>query len=471
MSYIDEGYNFLLGVDQALDNADGINTRNVDQIMESGAVTFDYTSMNVLSPNQDMQSEEFITGVQGWQICGDGNAEFSNITLTGGVLKYAKTSFTDAVNTGYYLGPEGAYFGKAADVTKLKFDIATGNLDLIGTISGRNTATIASAINSSGNFINELINTKLDTQSKSILGDFVFSGSGAIKMNTDANNGIWLSPTGILGKKAGVTTFAVDILGDATFGGTLVAASGTFGTVTAGNLNGLTITGGTIQTAVPPADRVELSSANYFSTYKSGFKRVWINHDSINFYDGAGTSTGTIYGDTGILELLTPFGNSISLTTTHNASYCDPIILRARTGAGVYTDVAKFFFDPIALETSLIMQGANNKVEAENFVVTNKINTQAGTTYTLALSDISKLIKLTNASPVAVTIPTNVLIPIPIGSQIDLVQYGAGKVTFSGAGVTINSKSSNKSIAAQYVGVSLYKINTDEWLLLGDLIT
>lgn len=38
MSYQEEGYNFLLGVDQILDSSDGINTRNNDEILEAGSI-------------------------------------------------------------------------------------------------------------------------------------------------------------------------------------------------------------------------------------------------------------------------------------------------------------------------------------------------------------------------------------------------------------------------------------------------
>ena len=102
--------------------------------------------------------------------------------------------------------------------------------------------------------------------------------------------------------------------------------------------------------------------------------------------------------------------------------------------------------------------------------VTTTINAQTGTTYTLVLTDNSKLVTLGNASAITVTIPTNASVAFPIGCQIDFIQILAGKVTFGGAGVTINSKGGNKSIAAQWVGVSLIKTATDTWSLLGELI-
>jgi len=103
-------------------------------------------------------------------------------------------------------------------------------------------------LDDSGNLIKDVINSALETSTKRILGEFTFGDSGAIAIKTDANNGLWISPTGILAKKSGNTTFTIDNTGDATFAGTLSAPSGTLGTITAG-----TITGATIQTATSGA--------------------------------------------------------------------------------------------------------------------------------------------------------------------------------------------------------------------------
>jgi hypothetical protein len=102
--------------------------------------------------------------------------------------------------------------------------------------------------------------------------------------------------------------------------------------------------------------------------------------------------------------------------------------------------------------------------------VKTAINAQTGTTYTLVLTDDSKLVTLSNAAAITLTVPTNASVAFPIGCQIDLVQLGAGAVTVGGASVTINSKDSNLTINGQYVGASLVKIATDTWLLLGDLV-
>ena len=102
-------------------------------------------------------------------------------------------------------------------------------------INGLAGDILAGAINADGNFINYVVSATLNTQAKTILGEFTFAGSGAIAIKTDADNGIWISPTGLLAKKAGANTFAIDNSGNATFGGSLVAASGTLGAITVGS--------------------------------------------------------------------------------------------------------------------------------------------------------------------------------------------------------------------------------------------
>ena len=99
------------------------------------------------------------------------------------------------------------------------------------------------------------------------------------------------------------------------------------------------------------------------------------------------------------------------------------------------------------------------------------INGQTGTTYGFVLNDANQLITAGSSSPTTYTIPASGTQNFSIGTHIDILQIGTGKVTFNTAGgVNLYSVSSNKSIAAQYVGVTLIKIATDNWVLLGNLI-
>lgn len=107
-----------------------------------------------------------------------------------------------------------------------------------------------------------------------------------------------------------------------------------------------------------------------------------------------------------------------------------------------------------------------------NILLNSTYNNQTGTTYTFALADNQKVVTATSASAQTYTVPTNASVAFPIGTRIDVIQLGAGKVTIAPVSgtVTINSYNGNKSIAGQYVGVTLLKTDTNTWLLIGNLI-
>ena len=97
------------------------------------------------------------------------------------------------------------------------------------------------------------------------------------------------------------------------------------------------------------------------------------------------------------------------------------------------------------------------------------INAQTGTTYTTVLADGGKLVTLSNASAITLTIPPNSSVAYPVGTKLDFIQIGAGQVTVAGGtGVTVNSTPTLK-FRAQHSGASCVKIATDTWQLVGDL--
>jgi hypothetical protein len=97
------------------------------------------------------------------------------------------------------------------------------------------------------------------------------------------------------------------------------------------------------------------------------------------------------------------------------------------------------------------------------------INAQTGTTYTTVIGDAEKLITLSNAGAITLTVPLNSSVAYPVGTHIDLIQIGAGQVTVAATGgVTLNSTPTLKA-RAQYSGMSLVKTATNTWYLVGDL--
>jgi hypothetical protein len=102
-------------------------------------------------------------------------------------------------------------------------------------------------------------------------------------------------------------------------------------------------------------------------------------------------------------------------------------------------------------------------------IAQSTINAQTGTTYTTVIGDASKLVTLSNASAITLTIPANSSVAYPVGTKIDFAQIGAGQVTVAGAsGVTVNATPTLK-FRAQYSAATCIKTATDTWLLVGDL--
>ena len=99
------------------------------------------------------------------------------------------------------------------------------------------------------------------------------------------------------------------------------------------------------------------------------------------------------------------------------------------------------------------------------------INAQTGTTYTLALTDANNtLVSFGNASAITVTIPPNVF---PVGAVVNVIQDGAGQVTFSqGSGVTINSAGATATapkLRATYSSGSIICEASNVFYVIGDI--
>lgn len=106
-------------------------------------------------------------------------------------------------------------------------------------------------------------------------------------------------------------------------------------------------------------------------------------------------------------------------------------------------------------------------------VINLSLNAQTGTTYTFVLADNGKLVTASNAAAQTYTIPLNSSVAYATGAQINVIQIGAGQVTFVGAGgVTVASTgatSASPKLRAQYSSATLIKVATDTWYVIGDI--
>jgi hypothetical protein len=103
-------------------------------------------------------------------------------------------------------------------------------------------------------------------------------------------------------------------------------------------------------------------------------------------------------------------------------------------------------------------------------------NAQTGTTYTFVLADAdNKLVTASNASAQTYSIPTNATTAFPIGTQINLIQIGAGQVTIQAATsgtttvVSTGATAAAPKCRAQYSAVTCIKRDTDSWYVIGDI--
>jgi hypothetical protein len=112
----------------------------------------------------------------------------------------------------------------------------------------------------------------------------------------------------------------------------------------------------------------------------------------------------------------------------------------------------------------------NSTNEGVNDLAFGQFNAQTGTTYTLVLTDVAKVVSLTNAAAITLTVPTNASVAFPIGTQILLYQGGAGQVSVTSS-ATIRSQGSKTKLTGQYAVGGLLKVDTDEWVFFGNTAT
>jgi hypothetical protein len=91
--------------------------------------------------------------------------------------------------------------------------------------------------------------------------------------------------------------------------------------------------------------------------------------------------------------------------------------------------------------------------------------------YTFVLADAETLIFYNGASAANFTVPLNSSVAFPVGTQINVLQYGyaGGIITFVGAGgVTLYSEGSKFKTKGQFAIATLIKTDTDAWVVVGN---
>ena len=163
-------------------------------------------------------------------------------------------------------------------------------------------------------------------------------------------------------------------------------------------------------------------------------------------------------------------GNELIVMDTVASAVNEIRVANAATGG---TPVIAAQGDDTNVGINLVTKGTGTvQVNGGEIGSTTTENAQTGTSYTLVLSDGGKLVSMNNASANTLTVPPNSSVAFPIGTQISLLQYGAGQTTVSaGSGVTIRSFNAQLKMYGQYAAAAIWKRGTDEWVLVGNTTT
>lgn len=95
----------------------------------------------------------------------------------------------------------------------------------------------------------------------------------------------------------------------------------------------------------------------------------------------------------------------------------------------------------------------------------NAYNDQTGTTYTLVAADNGKIVTISNASAITLTVPAS----LPAGFNCTIVQKGAGQITFTASSTTINNRQSFTKTKGQYSMVTIVQYTTNTFITQGDM--
>jgi len=98
-------------------------------------------------------------------------------------------------------------------------------------------------------------------------------------------------------------------------------------------------------------------------------------------------------------------------------------------------------------------------------------NAQTGTTYSLVSGDVNKLVTLSNASAITLTVPNGVF---TTGQQINIQQIGVGQVTVVSDGTTVltstGATSTAPALRSRYSAATIICTSSNNFTVIGDIV-
>jgi hypothetical protein len=144
-------------------------------------------------------------------------------------------------------------------------------------------------------------------------------------------------------------------------------------------------------------------------------------------------------------------------------------ITKGMVGLGNVNDTSDID-KPISTLTQAAINSLSNTVDTKADKAGSSV-TVSTSTYTIQASDLYKRLEFTSGSAVTVTIPKDANLNLPIGSSVEILQVGAGKITVAvedAVAQVIYGPDNQFKTRVQWSSIFIEKRAADSWLITGD---
>ena len=442
----------------------GAEVNAVDSVFgRTGAVTAqsgDYTKSDVGLANVDNTSDANKPVSTATQTALD--AKQGDITLTTTGTSGAATLVGDTLNIPQYSAGGGGIAAVVDDTTpQLGGDLDLNTHDVTGTGNINITGTVTS-------------------------DDFIGDLNGAIRFAAKNESGATLlkgkvvSITGVSGEVPLVDLADSDnVIARPAFGLVYADANNNAAceVVTLGNLTGLNTSafseGDTLYVSTSPGELTDTPPSGELAAIQN-IGRVIRSHPSAGIIrvGGAGRANATPNLDSAKMFLGNASNQSASVAMSGDVTIDNTGVTTVATinSVAVATVTAGAALGATALP---LAGGAMTGAITGNQDITGKRPIVTDTTATIDLTlgtHEGTFIYSDSALAVTVNILLNTAQAFPVGTEIDIIQAGAGQVTITPAGsVNLNGATSAIPITAQWGGATLKQITVDNWIIVGKI--